>query len=618
MATRASRLALATLLLSGFASHAYSQPTRFHLHKETSGSGNGVRRLNITNPEPGPIAIQSGDLKNVAITPLRTVADFDTYDLIPSTRGVIPANSVISVRLWMKKTANWGQFRAAFQLFLNDSSVSFCPTIPTASTDLSSSTLQHFDFSCTTNSAITVNTTDRYYLIAGIAILGSAGSHSVKAELDIEGAMTGNYDSWVDIPTPPPPPPPPPLIANVSPVAGFTGTSVTVTGANFGASPGTVTFFNGVTGSPTNWGTGSVTVPVPATATTGPVQVTTTAGNSNTLTFTVWTTGAIGGTVTQLTGGQPLSGALMEVLQSGVVKASQTTAADGTYGMTGLTSGIYDVRCSLASFVTVLRANLSIGGGGTTIVNVALAHPGTISGLVTQSGGSSPIAGAAVSASQDGVVIASTTTDGTGAYTLAGLAPGTYSADGTAIGYAPQSQSGVAVTENGTATANLSLTAVSPPAVRYVYDELGRLAAAVDLNGEMAKYTYDAVGNITAITRQSANILTLLAFSPHSGPVGTTVTIAGTGFSPIPTNNTVSFGGLGATVVSASATSLVVTVPSGLQAGPVTLTVSVGGSSVNATFTVTAAFDLVLLTPNVNFDETTSDTTLSTTSSVSR
>ena len=55
MAKRASRLVLATLLLSGFASHAYSQSTRFHLHKETSASGNGVRRLNTAAPECDPI-----------------------------------------------------------------------------------------------------------------------------------------------------------------------------------------------------------------------------------------------------------------------------------------------------------------------------------------------------------------------------------------------------------------------------------------------------------------------------------------------------------------------------------------------------------------------------------
>ena len=95
--------------------------------------------------------------------------DFDTYDLLPSTRGVIPANSVISVRVWMKKTANWGQFRAAFQLYLNDGSgPPFCTNPGTATSDITA-TLQHFDFSCTTNAPITVNTTDRYSLTVGIA-----------------------------------------------------------------------------------------------------------------------------------------------------------------------------------------------------------------------------------------------------------------------------------------------------------------------------------------------------------------------------------------------------------------------------------------------------------------
>jgi hypothetical protein len=35
----------------------------------------------------GPIAIQSADLKNVAATPFYSVVSFDTYDLLPTTRG---------------------------------------------------------------------------------------------------------------------------------------------------------------------------------------------------------------------------------------------------------------------------------------------------------------------------------------------------------------------------------------------------------------------------------------------------------------------------------------------------------------------------------------------------
>jgi large repetitive protein len=62
------------------------------------------------------------------------------------------------------------------------------------------------------------------------------------------------------------------------------------------------------------------------------------------------------------------------------------------------------------------------------------------------------------------------------------------------------------------------------------------------------------------------------AFSPLSGPVGTTVTIQGTNFDPVPTANAVYFGAVQATVLSGTATSLVVTVPAGATFQPVSVT----------------------------------------------
>ncbi|WMW77971.1 LamG-like jellyroll fold domain-containing protein [Flavobacterium sp. 20NA77.7] len=56
---------------------------------------------------------------------------------------------------------------------------------------------------------------------------------------------------------------------------------------------------------------------------------------------------------------------------------------------------------------------------------------------------------------------------------------------------------------------------------------------------------------------------TITSFSPISGAVGSTVTITGTGFNTTATNNIVSFDGVSATVTSATATSLNVTVPYG-------------------------------------------------------
>ena len=56
---------------------------------------------------------------------------------------------------------------------------------------------------------------------------------------------------------------------------------------------------------------------------------------------------------------------------------------------------------------------------------------------------------------------------------------------------------------------------------------------------------------------------TITSFSPTSGAVGATVTITGTGFNTTAANNVVYFGGVKATVSSATATQIVVIVPVG-------------------------------------------------------
>ena len=56
---------------------------------------------------------------------------------------------------------------------------------------------------------------------------------------------------------------------------------------------------------------------------------------------------------------------------------------------------------------------------------------------------------------------------------------------------------------------------------------------------------------------------TITSFSPTSGPIGTTVTISGTGFNATAGNNVVFFGATQATVTNATSSSLTVTVPVG-------------------------------------------------------
>lgn len=123
--------------------------------------------------------------------------------------------------------------------------------------------------------------------------------------------------------------------------------------------------------------------------------------------------------------------------------------------------------------------------------------------------------------------------------------------------------------------------------ITYIYDRLGRLIGVVDPAGDTAVYHYDAVGNLTSITRQSSALVSVIDFNPASGPVGTTVTIFGTGFSPTPSENTVTFNGTTATVSSASQTQLVVTVPGSATTGSIGVTAPAGSASSSTPFTVT-------------------------------
>jgi YD repeat-containing protein len=125
--------------------------------------------------------------------------------------------------------------------------------------------------------------------------------------------------------------------------------------------------------------------------------------------------------------------------------------------------------------------------------------------------------------------------------------------------------------------------------ITYLYDRIGRLIGVVDPTGDTAVYYYDAVGNLTRISRQSSALLSIIDFNPAAGPAGTVVTILGTGFDPTPGSNTVTFNGTIATISSASPTELVVTVPPGAATGVIAVTSPAGSATSSAPFTVTTS-----------------------------
>ena len=89
-------------------------------------------------------------------------------------------------------------------------------------------------------------------------------------------------------------PPTTPSISGLNPTSAAVGTSVTISGTNFGATPGTVTF-NGTAAVPSNWSATSIAVPVPAGATSGNVVVKVGGVASTGVAFTVLSTPSISG-----------------------------------------------------------------------------------------------------------------------------------------------------------------------------------------------------------------------------------------------------------------------------------------------------------------------------------
>jgi gliding motility-associated-like protein len=82
---------------------------------------------------------------------------------------------------------------------------------------------------------------------------------------------------------------------------------------------------------------------------------------------------------------------------------------------------------------------------------------------------------------------------------------------------------------------------------------------------------------------------TITSFTPTNGAVGSTVTITGTNFSPIPVNNIVSFNGPTAVVTASTATSITTSVPAAATSGTITITVGCNTATSATNFMVTGA-----------------------------
>jgi gliding motility-associated-like protein len=142
---------------------------------------------------------------------------------------------------------------------------------------------------------------------------------------------------------------------------------------------------------------------------------------------------------------------------------------------------------------------------------------------------------------------------------------------------------------------------------------------AVDLNGDGKPEIFAGITNagtpdkftIYENVNISAPVISLNTVSPLSGPIGSTVTITGSNFSTVTTENIVWFGSVKATVVTATVNQLTVTVPPGAGYAPVSVTKAELTSAYHLPFQTTfssgVTFDNTHFAPPVQFTLTSAD-----------
>jgi hypothetical protein len=346
---------------------------------------------------------------------------------------------------------------------------------------------------------------------------------------------------------------PPPSITNINPTSGALGTSVTITGTNFGASQGTSTVtFNAVAGAPMSWSATSIVVPVPNGASTGNVVVTVAGTPSNGVPFTVTT---VGPTISSLSLTQGPVGASFTIngANFGSPQGSSTVTFNGTLATpSSWTSS--SINVAVPAGATTGNVVVTVNGVASNGVNFTVTPPPAISSISPTSG---PIG--------TNVIITGTNF-------------------GPTVGTI---QSFVTFNGSQTRASNWTDTSITAP------------VPAGATTGNVLVNVGGVPSNGVLFTVTPAPSITTL--SPTSGSVGTSVTITGANFGSSQGTSTVTFNGTTASPTSWNATAIVVPVPTGATTGNVVVTES-GLPSNGVSFTVTTTSNNISLVQHRSAD----------------
>ena len=348
-------------------------------------------------------------------------------------------------------------------------------------------------------------------------------------------------------------------ISTISPTSGPSGSSVMITGVNFGTTQGSSTIsLNGTSSTVVSWTDTAITIIVPATASSGTISVAVDGETATSAAFTVdafpsgWSDGDVGS----------------------VGVAGSASYASGTFTVSG--SGQYIYGTSDAMHF----AHQALSGDGTIVARV-----------VSLSGGGS---------TQAGVMIRETLGAGSANAFTECESSITYFFDRSTTAGNTSYQSGSSFTlpywtelvrsgnvfsaytsSNGLDWVQLgSSVTISMASNVYV-----GLAVSSDYNSSLATATFDNVSISSAAT--PAPVITSL--SATTGLVGSQVTINGSGFGTTQDGSVVTLNNAPVTINSWSATAIAITIPSGAASGDMVVSVAPGMNDSNPVyFTITS------------------------------
>ena len=405
-----------------------------------------------------------------------------------------------------------------------------------------------------------------------------------------------------------------PTISSLSPTSGAVGTTVTISGSNFGSSQGSSTVtFNGTTASVISWGSSSIKATVPSAATTGNVVVTVGGVASNGKSFTVVphissltpSSGAVGASIT-------IAGTTFGSSQgSSTVKFNGTTASITSWSSTSIVATV-PTGATTGNVVVTVSSQASNGVSFTVLPTPSISSLSPSSGAV---GAAVTVSGSNFGSSQ-----------GSGSVSFNGTAAtvGTWSsASITTTVPAGATTGNVVVNASGVNTNGIAFTVLPTPSITSLSITSGAVGAAVTITGAnfgSAQGSGTVKFNVTTATVTSwsaasiavtvpsgattGNVVvnasgvntngiaftvlptpTISSLSVTSGAVGAAVTISGSNLGSTQGSGSVSFNGSAAVVTSWSATSVAVTVPSGATTGNVVVNAS-GVNTNGIAFTV--------------------------------